>query len=326
MKTTAAKECDLSNTGSVHEIPYESYPFPQSHPDRLATLAILFGMKPQSINDCRVLELGCASGGNIIPMAYDLPHSKFVGVEISEQYVADARQAIEDLKMENIEIKHQNVLNLDKDLGTFDYIIAHGLYSYVPDHIREKLLQIIQDCLNPNGVAYISYNTYPGWHNRGTIRDMLLYRTAQHSEPQAKVEQARAVLDSLSVTMDNNNSSDNNNAYDIMLKNELDLVRQQKDYHLFNDYLGEMNGAVYFHQFAEAAGRHDLQYLAEAEFSTMLTSNFSGAIQETLNSVSNDLIMNEQYIDFFRNRAFRQTLLCRKDIVLNLNQTAQREM
>jgi methyltransferase-like protein/predicted O-methyltransferase YrrM len=320
VKTTATKECDLTNTSSVHEIPDESYPFPQSHPDRLATLATLFGMNPQPVDNCRVLELGCASGGNIIPMAYGLPHSRFVGVEINEQYVADALAAIKDLKMENIEIKHQNVVNLDKDLGTFDYIIAHGLYSYVPDHIRERLLQIIQDRLNPNGIAYISYNTYPGWHNRGTIRDMLLYRTAQLSDPQAKVEQARTVLDILAATIGYND------AYDVMLRSELDLVRQQKDYHFFNDYLGETNSAVYFHQLAEAAARHDLQYLAEAEFSTMLTGNFSPEIQETLKSISNDLVMTEQQMDFFRNRAFRQTLLCRKDIVLNRNLTAQSMM
>ena len=80
--TTTAIET-ATETGSSYsydEIPYESYPFAQSHPDRLATLATLFGMKPQPIDDCRVLELGCASGGNLIPMAACLPGSKFVGI------------------------------------------------------------------------------------------------------------------------------------------------------------------------------------------------------------------------------------------------------
>ena len=304
---------------SYDETPYESYPFPQSHPNRLATMAKLFGMNAQDIQNCRVLELGAASGGNLIPMAFTLPGSQFVGIELSEKQVAEGKKTIEGVGLKNVEIKHMNIMDVNKEtVGTFDYIIAHGVYSWVPNEVQEKILQICQDCLNPNGIAYISYNTYPGWHYRGMIRDMMLYHTNQFQDPAMKAAQARAVLDFL-----NQSVPVENNAYGIMLRNELELLRRQKDYYLLHDYLEEANTPVYFHQFIEAANTKGLQYLGEADFSTMLTSNFGKDVADTLKRISNDIVKTEQYMDFVRNRTFRQTLLCRNDVQLNRNLTPQ---
>jgi methyltransferase-like protein/protein-L-isoaspartate O-methyltransferase len=318
--TTATETVTEKETKSYSydETPYESYPFPQSHPDRLATMATLFGMTPKPIENCRVLELGCASGGNLIPMAFTLPGSQFVGIELSEKQVAEGRKAIEGIGLKNIEIKHESILDVNKDLGMFDYIIVHGVFSWVPDHVQDKIMEICQELLAPNGVAYISYNTYPGWHYRGMIRDMMLYHTEPLKEPAAKAQQARALLDFLSTSVPTEN-----HAFGIMLKNELDMLRQQKDYYLLHDYLEEANTPLYFHQFAERASKADLQYLAEADFSTMLASNFSKEVAETLKRIANDIVRTEQYMDFVRNRTFRQTLLCRKDVVLNRNLTPE---
>src|SRR5262245_46429032 len=83
---------------SYDEIPYESHPYPQSHPERLATVATLFGMTPPPIEACRVLELGCAAGGNLIPMAQTLPGSTFLGIELSARQADEGRATIEALK------------------------------------------------------------------------------------------------------------------------------------------------------------------------------------------------------------------------------------
>ena len=299
---------------SYDEVPYESNPFPQTHPDRLAVMATLFGMKPKPINRCRVLELGCASGGNLIPMAYALPASRFVGVELSARQVAEGQALLEAVGLKNIELRQLSIADVNKGFDEFDYIIAHGVYSWVPDAMQEKILEICRANLDANGVAYVSYNTYPGWHYRGMIRDMMLYHTKQFTDPQARAAQARALLDFLSQSVPTEN-----NAYGIMLKNELDLLRNLKDYYLIHDHLEEANRPVYFYEFAERAARHGLQYLGEADFNTMLTSNFPKQVADTLRQVSNDIIRTEQFMDFLRNRTFRQTLLCRKELVLNRN-------
>ena len=333
--TVISSTSGKSSTNAYDAVPYESHPFKQSHPDRLATMATLFGMTPTPVEKCRVLELGCASGGNLIPMAYILPESHFVGVDFSGRQVLDGQNHIAALGLKNIELKQMNIMDVDSKLGLFDYIIVHGIYSWVPAAVQDKILQVCQDLLSPNGVAYISYNTYPGWHFRGIIRDMMLYHTASATEfdssrtqpsdggllntgaltgPPARARRARELMDFLAAAVPTEN-----NAYGIMLQNEVQLVRNAQDSYFLHDHLEELNDPIYFHQFAERAASHGMQFLGEAEFSVMLSSNFGTQVHETLSRISNEIVRTEQYMDFVRNRAFRQTLLCRQGVVLNRN-------
>ncbi len=298
-------------TSSYDQVPYESHPFPQSHPDRLATLGRVFGLSPASVTKCRVLELGCASGGNIIPLAFQLPDSDFAGVDLSLKQVETGRETIRDLALNNIQLHHASILDVDKSWGLFDYIICHGVYSWVPTNVREKIMAISAENLAPMGIAYISYNTYPGWHMREMIRRMMLYHSEQFSHIPQKIQQARALIEFLSSSIPTEN-----NPYGMFLKSELELIKKSKDYYLFHDHLEEVNMPLYFHQFAGQAAAQGLQYLGEAEFGTMLASGFQKEVAETLNRISPNIINTEQYMDFLRNRFFRQTLLCHKDVPL----------
>lgn len=301
-------------TTSYDEIPYESHPFPQSHPDRMATLGRIFGLKPEPVTGCRVLEMGCASGGNLIPMAFHLPESNFVGVDASIKQVEMGRKIIHDLSLQNIRIEHASILDVDASWGIFDYVISHGVYSWVPDKVQDKMLAICAENLAPEGIAYISYNTYPGWHMREMIRRMMIYHTRQFSDSRQQVQQGRALIEFLS-----NSVPTENNHYGMLLKTELELIKRSNDSYLFHEHLEEFNQPLYFHQFADRAAGHGLQYLGEAEFGTMLASGFPKEVAETLKRISPNIINTEQYMDFIRNRFFRQTILCRQGITLKRN-------
>lgn len=294
---------------SYDVIPYESHSYPQSHPDHLATLGSLFGLTPPLVTHCRVLELGCASGGNLIPMAYHLPESEFVGIDLSKREVEMGQKIIRDLDLKNIRIQHSNIMDIDGSFGVFDYIIAHGVYSWVPDVVQDKVLAVSRANLAPKGIAYISYNTYPGWHIREMIRHMMLYHTNRFKETKERIEQARALMDFLA-----SSAPTENDYFGLLLKSELDLIRRAEDWYIFHDHLEENNSPVYFYQFMEQAQTHGLQYLAEAQFSTMLASGFPRGVEETLMGISKDIIEAEQYMDFLRNRLFRQTLLCHMNL------------
>ena len=296
---------------SYDEVPYESQSFPQSHPERLATLARLFGLSPALVTQCRVLELGCAAGGNLIPMAFHLPDSEFVGIDLSRRQITSGHKSIQDLELQNISLRHASILKVEKAWGAFDYIICHGVYSWVTREVQEKILDICSSNLAPQGIAYVSYNTYPGWHMREMIRRMMLYHANQFDETKERIEQARALMDFLARSVPTEN-----NHYGMLLKNELKLIRSSKDWYLFHDHLEEVNMPVYFHQFIERADRYGLQYLGEADFSNMLTSGFPKEVSETLARISQNIIQTEQYMDFVRNRFFRQTLLCHKGLTL----------
>ncbi|MBC2714110.1 MAG: methyltransferase domain-containing protein [Desulfobacteraceae bacterium] len=300
---------------SYKEVPYLSQAYPNSHPERLATLGKIFNMSPAPVTSCRILELGCASGGNIIPMAYFLPESEFVGIELAEGHAESGKKTVTDLGLKNINIQHGNILDVDASLGLFDYIICHGVFSWVPESVQEKILSITSENLTEQGVAYISYNTYPGWHMREMIRHMMLYHASQFDEPEKKIGQAKAFIDFLAGSVGNNT----NDPYALLLKNEIESLKSSGDWYIFHDYMEVVNTPIYFHQFIERAGKHDLQYLADASFSMMFHNDFSEEVNLTLENVSHDIIQKEQYMDFLRNRQFRQTLLCKKERELKRN-------
>ena len=290
------------------DVPYDSYPFRRTHPDTLAVIATLFGMTPPAVDRCRVLELGCAGGGNLIPMALGLPGSQFVGIDLSRRQIADGLRVVEAVGLSNIELKPFNVMDIDAGFGRFDYIIAHGLFSWVPDAVQEKILAACAEHLSPNGVAFISYNTYPGWHQPGMVREMMAYHARQFAEPLDKVQQARGLLAFLC------NAVGPNSVYGQILAQEHGILKDRLDSYLYHEYLEPENKPLYFHEFVERAAAHRLQYLGETNLREMLLSEFPTRVQQALQPLATSRIELEQYIDFLRDRRFRHTLLCHADV------------
>ncbi|CAN5161974.1 lysine methyltransferase [soil metagenome] len=295
------------------DVPYESHPFAQTHPSRLFVVGTLFGLRPVPPSRCRVLELGCAAGGNLIPMAEGLPDAQIVGCDLSARQINDGQAFIKELGLKNVEIKHASILDIDESWGQFDYIISHGVYSWVPNDVQEKIFDIFDKNLSPNGIGYISYNTFPGWHMRGMIRDMMRYHSGRFNTPQLRIQQARALLDFLAQSV----RADNNNAYSVLLKQELETLRHQADHYLYHEHLEEVNEPTYFHQFMTRAMNHNLKYLGESRIGTMVTGNFGPEIEKTLKILATDQIQAEQYMDFLRNRMFRETLLVHSKVTPN---------
>jgi len=293
------------------EVPYESHPYEQTHPRWLATIATLFGMTPTPPTHARILELGCASGGNLIPMAEALPNSSCLGIDLSSRQIQDGQVAILATGLQNVELRRASILDVDESFGEFDYIICHGVYSWVDRSVQRCLLELCGTRLAHNGIACISYNTLPGWHMLGMLRDMMRYHADRFNQPTQQVAQSRALLDVLAKTV---TSADN--PYGMLLKQESAKLERCSDWYIYHEQLEEHNDPVYFYQFIERAEAEGLQFLGESELPAMLTDRFSPEIQAALREVSSNLVYAEQYMDFFCNRTFRNTLLCRKAVAL----------
>ena len=293
------------------EVLYPGYPILQAHPNRLATLATLFGMEPASIQSCRVLELGCGDGANLIPMAFGLPASHFVGVDAAARPLAKGQVMIKSLGLKNIILHHSSVIDVAPELGQFDYIIAHGLYSWVPAAVQDKLLSICKMNLAPQGVAYVSYNTYPGWHLRRMIREMALFHARDLAEPKQRIDQARALMTFL---LEAQPKSD---VYRMFLSEQLERLSEYRDESVYHDDLAEINSPLYFFQFIDHTERHRLQYLTEAHLFETQTGIFPTHVSDALEQLGEDVIRREQYLDFLKCRMFRQTLLCHQGVLLD---------
>lgn len=303
---------------SYDHVPYPNLSHSRTHPEYLAALATLMGMKPPAVEQCRVLELGCAGGWNLMPMAASLPHSTFVGIDNSARQIEAAQQDSSALKLANLTFRCMDILEIGEDFGQFDYIIAHGVYSWTPPEVRDKILSICKRNLSPQGVAYISYNTYPGWHMLGMVREMLLYHTRGIDDPMQRAAQARTFAQFLAESVPPNEEA-YKSFFDFYLQLRSGEFKQVE--HLFasilHDELSPINAPVYFYQFAEHAARHGLQYLAETDFPTMILARWPEDVANYIQHSARNPIDVEQYIDFLHNRSHRCTLLCHAEIELD---------
>jgi SAM-dependent methyltransferase len=291
-------------------VPYPGHPFAQTHPDRLATLGTLFGLDPTPPGDCRVLELGCGDAGNLVPMGLALPGARFLGVDASERAIAAGRALVEALGLTNVTLEVAAIEDLELATERFDYVIAHGVYSWVAEPVRDRLLWLCRSVLSDRGIAYVSYNALPGGRLSEALREMLVFHTAGLDDPADRLEQARALLRLLVGYWSDEHE------FGAIMRRQGERLLERSDETLFHDELAAVNHPVYFHEFVAHAARHGLQYLAEADFFEMQTGVLPDAVSDELMRVE-DPIRREQYLDFLKGRMFRQTLLCRAELELD---------
>jgi len=307
------------NQASYDQLPYQNCIVPQTHPDHLATLGILHGMTPPAPEKCRILELGCADGANLIAMAQALPQCELLGIDFSSVAIAQGRKIIESVGLTNITLCHDDIQEVDFGSAQFDYIIVHGIYSWVAAPVRQRIFQICKKHLSAHGIVFLSYNTLPGWTETRAFRDMALYHVRSLKDAPARVAQAKTFLQFLSKSW-----SDTGATHYLALKNFCDSLRQTPDFYLGHDVLEVVNEPVYFHEFESQAAHHGLQFLSEA-VSLKNISDLPGDIAAGIReNAQGDWIQMEQYFDFVTDRMFRCSLLCHDKVVLQREIKADR--
>lgn len=287
-------------------VAYPGHAYPDTHPDRLATIAHLCGLETFDPATCRVLEIGCGDGANLLSLANALPGAELFGVDRSRAAIGRARRTAGAAGLGNVTFEAADLLDLPDALGSFDAILAHGLLSWVPDSVRTKALAICAASLAPHGVAFLSYLALPGNHSRNIVREILRFHVRTIREPAARVAQARAMLRLL---VDANGGSSEQQALVRSIAAELDRA---DDGVLYHDILADHNAAFLFADIMRLADAHGLHYLAEAEPAAALPfDNAPAHVRAALDGLSGDVLLREQYLDFLRYRSFRQTLLVR---------------
>jgi len=273
----------------------------------MAVIGALSGLQPAPVTRCRVLELGCGGAHNLAPMAWSLPESQFVGVDLASKPIQQGLEMVQQLGLANIRLVCADVKSIDRGWGEFDYIIAHGLYSWVPRETREHILEICRLALAPHGLAFISYNAFPGGHLSQMLREMMLYHVRALESADERIKQSMALAKFLAEGLEKVD------AYQLWMRAEWQTILNHEEGYLYHDELCEVNQPFYFVQFMHDATAHKLQYVAEADY----VENFDHGLRETarakLAQVGGNRILREQYMDFLKGRRFRQTLLCHAD-------------
>jgi SAM-dependent methyltransferase len=290
------------------EIAYPTTAFRQTHPDRLATHAALFGLPFAPVAACRVLDIGCGDGANLIPMAVAYPGSQFVGFDLSERAIERGHEVIAVLQLPNVRLETQDLATADFGAASFDYVIAHGLYSWIPEAAREALMASIRHHLAPDGVAFVSHNALPGGHAHLMIREMLLFHLRGVDGPAARLAAATERLRQMLKT----HASDA--PFDRLVRAECQTLLERPPEVLAHDQLGGAYHPIYLHQFLDHAARHGLQFLTEAG-PTRCGEGFRPPY--ALDDADFDTVAHAQELDFDVLRVYRQNLLVHAGITLD---------
>ena len=221
-------------------VPYPTATYTQTHVRRLAAIARLFGVSAPEIRTCRVLEIGCGEGANLVSMAVDLPESQFVGIDLSQTAIARATELAKHAGVENVTFRQVDVAELVGRPGECDYVIAHGVFSWVPREVQDKILDLCERVLAPTGIAYISYNTYPGWHVREMLAEMMRFHTSGVEDPEVAVTEGLGVVQAVGRTL----GEDSPYAKAILSEMER-LVRRNKVVTFHDDLSPEMKPLLF---------------------------------------------------------------------------------
>ena len=309
------------------ELGYKSYPFPFTTPAYLEAYGTLVGLKPPVAKTARVLELGATYGGNIISQAAHNPEATFIGIELSQDQVEKGNKIIGDAKLDNVSLVQGDILNFDESMGTFDYIIAHGFYSWISDEMKDKLLDIISNHLADNGIAYVSYNTYPGWHTMEEVRQLMLFANRGHDESthKEKVLRGKTVGSLVGAQILNyDNLKERNSKFLGALRS----VMQKDDYYVGHDHLEPHNDPCYLYQFNDHLKTHNLAYVGDADLTLSMVRTYDESIADKLEQLApNSQADQEQYLDFMLDTTFRKSIICKasaaKDISYAVSNPAE---
>jgi SAM-dependent methyltransferase len=288
---------------TYQELPYPASPRPLAQHHHMAAMARLRGLAPAPPEACRVLELGCSDGGNLRRMAREFPDSEFVGVDLSPLQVEHGRARAQALGLSNLRLEAADLAAVDEGWGSFDYVIAHGLYSWVTPPVADQLLAVIAARLSASGVAYLSYNTYPGWFFEGALRGMFQHCSRGLTSGADKVHQSRALLDYLATFAPED-------TYRQWLTSAAERLAEAPDHYLRHDHLETSNHPVWFHELVAHAERRGLQHLDDASPTSALDEGcLPGEAREALDDLAPNTVERMQYLDFLHNRMFRRSLL-----------------
>ncbi|MFC0308750.1 methyltransferase regulatory domain-containing protein [Gallibacterium trehalosifermentans] len=287
-------------------LPYPSKPFAYTQPDRQKTILSLFGFDTPPLSTARVLEIGCSYGGNILSFALANPNAEVIGIDLSEHQIQEGQKLIEYLGLKNIKLYHKNVMDFDHSFGKFDYIICHGVFSWVSEIVQDKILDVIHHHLAENGSAIISYNTYPGWKKIEVLKDIMQLRVKMLQQQDITI----GIKDKVSYGKGALEFLEKHSILDEDIKEYAEFIRKKDDYYIYHEYYEAYNHPMYLYEFDKRLQQFDLAYISDSDLSLTFPV-FNNPEIETLltNECGDNILHKEQYYDFMKNTQFRRSII-----------------
>ena len=185
--------------GYVTDLEYTSGIYRELTPEHMHLVLSIAGLRSPGRSGLRYLELGAGKGLTSLMMAATAPDSDFIVTDFNPDHVLATVRMAGAAGLENIAVREESFEDTaETDLGPFDVIALHGVYSWISETNREAIRRIIRKSLRPGGLVYLSYNAMPGWAPMLPVRD-LLYRfgSASPASSRTRLTHARGVMKQL---------------------------------------------------------------------------------------------------------------------------------
>ncbi len=297
------------------DVAYDDRPVAEAHPARLHAEARSWGVDAVLPETARVLELGCAHGAHLLPLAYRMPKARFLGIDLSPSQIEAGRERVRALGLQNLELRAADVCDLDLPGGSFDYVIAHGLFSWVPPPVQDAILSTCRHVLSKAGVAYVSYNAMPGWGLRGSLRQAMLAWGQDATDERTRVARVRDGLARLAAITPLSGTAEGS-----VLQQEIEDLRDKPDMYLLHEYLAPACSAFTVGEFVQRAAASNLQYLDDVA-PLGLPGDDEPSARASIAALGLDRIGSEHALDCVAYRQFRATLLVRSELELRVHRT-----
>lgn len=269
-------------------------------PSRISWLALLKGLKSEK-NNFRYLDLGCGQGVSLIHMAALHPDAQFVGVDFIPEHIAHGRDLAKRAGIQNILFIEGDFAELAKEahlLGEFDYVIAHGITTWVSPEVREALFKLSSSTLKPGGLMYNGYNTYPGWLEMAPFQHLVsLFTNKSNGKNSIQLAKKffKAMHDAKSPIYE----------HFPKLSDRLDKLDDLNLSYLMQEYNNKYWAPVYSDQMLSTARNYKLNYVGSVD----LVENYDVFIPPALLNIINseeDVIQRESIRDSVLATGFRR--------------------
>jgi len=291
----------MSSAGYVTDVAYVPGFYPQMAPVALRHVAALNGVAPPATAaGFRYLELGCGLGRVVTTLASANPRGEFVGVDVNPEHTAAAGRDIAAAGLANVRMITGDFASLPADLGEFEFVALHGVFSWVGPEVREQILEVARRHLAPGGLLLVSYNSLPGWAHLQPIRGILRqYAALRQGDSGQRIRDALAYLVFLrdrqaKYFLDNPRAS----AY-------IDALLTQDPRYLVHEYLNDHWTSFYFAEVAQMFGRAGLTFVGSQPVHTNFWDLCVRPEFQELFRTTRDRLVTEAHKDFCANTAFR---------------------
>jgi SAM-dependent methyltransferase len=286
---------------------YNSEPVKLAHPVHIGTIARFYGVTSQVPAKSRILEIGCGTGMNCIALAVSFPGADIIGIDLSREQIRLGQNTLQELDLKNIQLFQKDLLDQDFNFGNFDYIICHGVLSWVSEAVRKEILYIFKKFLSSNGVGFVSYNTYPGWKLRGLVREVFLTIKEMTLTEEETLHKTRSLLNILLTEVITEDGDDTT-----LLKKEIHRILSFPDWYLTHDLLAQYNNPFSFKCFYNELVEHELLYLCDADPIKNAPLSLGQKAQNFLSKIQS-LQEFETMYDLFCTRMFRRSIVCKRE-------------